>query len=70
MTSPQFRRKPGRNDPVSKDELRRKCEAWQFLLSQLDDHVTAENHRAIRRALNRLHYSVEQIRHRHGIDHP
>lgn len=67
MTSPQFRRKPGRNDPVSKEELQRKCEAWAMLVSQLDDHRIAGNQAGVTRALNRLYHSVEQIRWRHGL---
>jgi len=70
MTSPQFRRKPGRNDPVTRDELQRKCAAWEMLVSRLDDCARAGNQASVRRTLNRLYHSVEQIRHRHGIDHP
>lgn len=71
MSSPQFRRRaPGRNDPVTRQELQRKAEAWSVLCSQLDDYAIAGNHRGVKRVLNRLHHSVEQIRWRHGLEHP
>ena len=70
MTSPQFRRKPGRNDPVSAEELMRKCEAWAMLVSQLDDYRIAGNQQGITRVLNRLYHSVEQIRTRYAVVGP
>jgi hypothetical protein len=68
MTSPQFPRNPrapGRNDPVTRDELMRKCESWAHLVSQLDDYRIAGNARGVRRILNRLHYSVRNVRDRY-----
>lgn len=65
MTSPQFQRRPGRNDPVTRKELQRKAAAWAILCSQLDDYAIAGDQRGVRRVLNRLHYSVRQMRERH-----
>ena len=71
MTSPHFpRRAPGPTDPVTREELQRKAEAWSMMCSQLDDYAIAGNQRGVRRALNRLYHSVRQVRDRHGIDNP
>jgi len=69
MQSPQFRRRaPGRSDPVTREELQRKAEAWAILCSQLDDYAIAGNQRGIRRMLNRLYHSIRHVRGRHAID--
>lgn len=69
MTSPQFRRRaPGPSDPVTREELQRKAEAWGMLCSQLDDYAIAGNQRGVKRVLNRLYHSVRQVRERHAID--
>lgn len=69
--SAQFRKRaPGPTDPVTRDELQRKAEAWAILCSQLDDYAIAGNQRGIKRVLNRLHYSVRQVRERHALEHP
>lgn len=66
--APQFRKRaPGRSDPVTREELQRKAEAWAILCSQLDDYAIAGNQRGVRRVLNRLHHSVRSMRDRHQI---
>ena len=70
MTSSQFQRRADPNRPVTRDELQRKAEAWAILCSQLDDYAIAGNQRGVKRVLNRLHYSVRQVRERHALEHP
>lgn len=71
MSAPQFRKRaPGPTDPVTREELQRKAEAWAILCSQLDDYAIAGNQRGVKRVLNRLHYSVRQVRERHALEHP
>lgn len=66
MSAPQFRKRaPGPTDPVTREELQRKAEAWAILCSQLDDYRIAGNAKGVQRMLNRLHYSVRSVRDRY-----
>lgn len=67
MGSPQFRRKPGARDPVSREEMQRKCAAWGILVSNIDDCAIAKNEKGVQRNLNRLYESVKAIRFRHSL---
>jgi hypothetical protein len=69
MPSPQFRkRSPGREHPVTREELQRRADNWARMCSQLDDYAIDGDHRGVRRVLNRLYHSIRHVRARHAID--